>query len=220
MASATIPMTLFDVPSIQLPFGIEMQALADFSKGPPTQAAMVSSLLAQVMPAMAAMAPVLNLLSVFSALKDFASDPLVKGPPLVTALEKVLEMLDPLPFVTAVKSILLLVIAYLESFIQTMSGLLAFQSSIDLSIAAGNPNLLASLQLASSNASVSMQQLMLSLGPLAPVMSLIQTFVSAGGVPIALPSIADLKAEKDVAKALQTLSGMLSTLQQALEALP
>jgi hypothetical protein len=217
---STIPTALFDVPSVQLPFGIEMQAIADFSKGPPTQAAMVSSLLVQVMPAMAAMTPVLNILKVFSALKDFASDPLVNGPPLVTALEKALEMLDPLPFVAAVKSILLLVIAYLEGFIQTMTGLLAFEASIDFSIAAGNPDLLASLQSASNNANVSMQQLMLSLGPLAPVTDMIETFVGAGGISIALPSISGLKGEKDIAQALQTLSGMLTALQQVLEALP
>jgi hypothetical protein len=220
LASSTIPLTLFDVPSVQLPFGIEMQALADFSKGPPTQASMVSSLLSQVMPAMAAMTPVLSLLNVFSALKDFASDPLGNAGPLIAALENALKLLDPLPFVEAVKSILLLVIAYLQSFIQTMSGLLAFQSSIDFSIAAGNPNLLASLQQASNNASVSIQQMMLSLGPLAPVMTLIQTFIGVAGISIALPSIADLKAEKDTAQALQTLSSMLSTLQQALEGLP
>jgi hypothetical protein len=220
-SSSLVTTTLFQVPTVQLPFGVEMQALADYSKGPPTQAGMLSSLLTQVMPAMAAMSPILTVLNTLSALKDFAQDPLnpLKVAALVTALGNAIGLINPAEFVVAIKSILQLVIGYLEAFIQTMSGLLAFQASIDLSIAQGNPDLMASLQQSSNNASVSIQQLMLSLGPIAPVMTLIQPFIAISGASIALPSIASLQGEKDVAKAVQTLGTMLADLQQALEAL-
>jgi hypothetical protein len=207
------------MPSIQLPFGIQMQALADYSKGAPTEAAMVSSLLVQAMPAMAAMSPLLNLLNVFSALKDFLGDPL-KLPPLIAALEKVIAMLEPVPFAAAVKSILLLVISYLKTFIQTMTGLLAYQASIDFSIAAGNPALQASLQTASSNASAAIEQLMITLGPIAPIMDMVKPFLSLGGVSIDLPSVSSLQGENDVQQAMVTLGGMLNDLQQVLEAIP
>jgi hypothetical protein len=218
-SSSYISATPFPVPSVQLPFGIEMQALADYSKGAPTEASMVSSLLVQTMPAMAAMSPLLNLLNVFSALKDFLGDPL-KLPPLIAALEKVIAMLDPVPFAAAVKSILLLVISYLKTFIQSVTGLLAYQASIDFSIAAGNPALQASLQAASTNASASIEQLMLTLGPIAPVMDLVKPFLSLSGISIDLPSVSGLQGEKDVQKVLVSLGGMLSDLQQVLEAIP
>jgi hypothetical protein len=171
------------------------------------------------MPAMAAMSPLLNLLNVFSALKDFLGDPL-KLPPLIAALEKVIAMLEPVPFAAAVKSILLLVISYLKTFIQTMTGLLAYQASIDFSIAAGNPALQASLQTASSNASAAIEQLMITLGPIAPIMDMVKPFLSLGGVSIDLPSVSSLQGENDVQQAMVTLGGMLNDLQQVLEAIP
>ena len=197
-----------------------MQALADFSKGPPSQCAMLSSLMVQLTPAMAAMSPLLKILNVFSALNDFLPANVTKLPPLLDALAEVIAMLDPFPFVSAVKSILLLVIAYLNCFIQTMMGLLEFQASIDFSLAIGNPALQASLQCASNNATVSMQQLMLSLGPLGPIMELVKPFMSVAGLSFALPSISDLQGEQDIEQALQKLSAMLTDLQQVLQAIP
>jgi hypothetical protein len=219
-SSGCIPTVTFDVPSIQLPFGIELQAVADFSKGPPTQCAMLSNLLVQLTPAMAAMTPLLNVLSIFALLKDFVQGDVTKIPALVVALEKVIEMVTPLPFVAAVKSILLLIIAYLNCFIETVTGLLEFQASIDLSLAVGNPDLQASLQCASGNASVAIQQMMLSLGPLGPVMEILKPFISMGGISIALPSVSSLQGEKDIEGTLESLSKMLTDLQQVLEALP
>jgi hypothetical protein len=198
-----------------------MQALTDYSKGPPTQAGMLSSLLTQVVPALAAMSPILTILNTFSAIKDFSSDPLNPNAviKLGKALDKAINLIDPAAFVVALKSVLQLVIGYLEAFIEAMGGLLAYQASIDFSIAQGNSDLMASLENSSSNASVSIQQLMLSLGPIAPIMALIQPFIALSGASISLPSIASLQAEQDVAKALKTLATMLATLQQVLEAL-
>jgi hypothetical protein len=197
-----------------------MQSVADFSKGPPNQCAMLANLLVQLTPAMAAMAPIITILNVFAAMKGFVQSPLTGGGPLLSALEGVIAMLDPFPFVAAVKSILLLVIGYLECFIQTMEGLLAFQASIDLSVAAGNPALQASLQCASNNAQTSIQQLMQSLGPIGPIMQLIQPFMSIGNLSIALPSVSSLQGAQDVEQALQSLSKMLTDLQQVVEAIP
>jgi hypothetical protein len=139
---------------------------------------------------------------------------------LISALEEVIAMLDPAPFIAAVKSILLLVISYLNCFIQAMEGLVEFQASIDLSVAAGNPDLQASLQCASDNASASIQQLMQSLGPIGPIMQLIQPFMSIAGLSISLPSISSLQGAQDVEKALESLSKMLTDLQQVVEAIP
>lgn len=197
-----------------------MQAVADFSKGPPAQCVMLSSLIVQLMPAMAAMAPLLKILNVFAALKNFLPANPTALPALISALEEVIAMLDPAPFAAAVKSILLLVISYLNCFIQTMEGLIEFQASIDLSVAVGNPDLQASLQCASDNASVSIQQLMQSLGPIGPIMQLIQPFMNIAGLSISLPSVSSLQDGQNIEQALQSLSKMLTDLQQVVEAIP
>lgn len=197
-----------------------MQAVADFSKGPPNQCAMLSSLIVQLMPAMAAMTPLLKILNVFAALKNFLPANITALPALLDALAEVIAMLDPLPFVAAVKSILLLVISYLNCFIQTMEGLLAFQASIDLSLAVGNPDLQVSLQCASDNASASIQQLMQSLGPIGPIIQIIQPFMSIAGLSISVPSVSSLQGAQDIEQTLQSLSKMLTDLQQVVEAIP
>ncbi len=174
-SSVCVPMITFDVPSVQLPFGVELQAAADFSKGPPTQCAMLANLLVQLAPALAAMSPVFKILKVFSAMKDFFGPPPnpFKAGDVVTAIEGVLAMIDPAQFLPVIKSILLLLIAYLNCFIEAMTSLLEFQSRIDLTIAVGNPDLQASLQCASANAATSMQQMVQALGPLGPLSAML-----------------------------------------------
>jgi hypothetical protein len=221
MATVCVPRVSFDVPSVTLPFGIEMQGFADFSKGPPSQCQMLSSLMVQIMPAMAAFSPIIKILGVLQAVEG-----LVKLPPDITGflakLNAVLSLIDPLPMISAVKSILLLVITYLNCFIQSMTNVLALQAQLELSIAsaAGNPDLLASLQCASGNVSVSIQQLMLSLGPLAPLMELIQPLMGIAGLSFALPSFsssAGAQSTEEIEQTLQTLSKTLTDLQQVLE---
>jgi len=196
-----------------------MQGFADFSKGPPSQCAMLSSLMVQIMPAMAAFSPIIKIIGILQAVKGLvAIPPDISG--FTAKLEAVLNLIDPLPMVAAVKSILLLVITYLQCFIQTMEGLLEFQASIDLSVAVGNPDLQASLQCASNNASVSIQQVMQSLGPIGPLMELIQPLMSIAGLSFALPSFSSLQAAQDIEQTLQTLSTTLTDLQQVVEAIP
>ena len=219
-SSICIPTVTFEVPKVQLPFGIELQATADFSKGPPTQCALLASLLLQLAPAMAAMTPLLTVLNVFADLKSFLQGDVTKLVALLGDLTAVIEMLSPLQFLESIKSILLLVIAYLNCFIESLTSLLEFQASIDLSLAVGNPDLQASLQCANGNAGIAIQQMMLSLGPLGPVscncfspLSALQEF------PLRLPAISSLQGEKDIEGALKSLSKMLTDLQKVLEAL-
>jgi hypothetical protein len=217
------PKISFQVPNVSLPFGAQFQAVADFSKGPPSQCAMLSSLLVQITPALAAMNPILQILQVFSAMLNFVKSPLTSAGEAISAITNIIEMITPATFVPPVKSILLLVVGYLECFVQTMEGLLEIQGSIDLSIAAGNPDLTASLQCASNNVQVSISQLMQSLGPIGPILELVQPFISiigSVGISIPLPSISSLQGSQDIEGALKTLSTMLTDLQQVLEAIP
>lgn len=218
-AGTCVPQVSFEIPSVTLPFGIEMQGFADFSKGPPSQCAMLSSLMVQIMPAMAAFSPILKIIGILQAVKGLVGTPPDIGG-FVSKLEAVLQLIDPFPMLEAVKSILLLVITYLNCFIEAMNSVLEIQASIDISAAVGNPALQASLQCASDNATLSMQQLMQSLGPLDPLMQLIQPLMSIAGLSFTLPSMSSLQGAKDIEQTLKQLSTMLTDLQQVLEALP
>jgi hypothetical protein len=218
VSTGCVPQVSFQVPSVTLPFGIEMQGFADFSKGPPTQCAMLSSLMVQIMPALAAFSPIMKIIGILGTVKALVGPPPDPGA-FVSKLQEVLDLIDPAPMISAVKSILLLVITYLNCFIQAMESVLEMQASIDMSIAVGNPDLQASLQCASNNASVSMQQLMQSLGPVGPLLDLMQPFMSIAGISFALPSLSSLQGAEDIEQTLKTLSTTLTNLQQVLEAI-
>jgi hypothetical protein len=76
--------------SIPLPFGGELKALLDMSKGPPNDCAIVHSLMLQITPMLAGMECLLRVLKAVKALKDaVAVPPDVSG--LLTALEELAE---------------------------------------------------------------------------------------------------------------------------------
>lgn len=213
------------VPSVSLPFGIQMQGVADLSKGPPNNCALLASLMVQVTPALAAFTPIITILNVFIALKKF----IAKFPPdpstLLPALEAAIELVDPLTFVPPVKSILMLIIQYLQCFISTMEGLLAVQANIDLSSAQGNPDLLASLTCASDNVTASISAVTQSLGPLGPLLQTVQPLIgiaSSAGVSIPALTIPDLSGvgAQEMEQTLETLSQTLTDLLQVIEAIP
>ena len=142
---------------------------------------------------------------------------------LIPALAAAIELIDPLSFVAPVKSILLLIIQYLLCFTSTMEGLLATQASIDLSIAEGNPDLLASLTCASDNVNASMSAVLQSLGPLGPLLQTVQPLISiasSAGVSFPVLTIPDLSGAQDMEQTLKTLSQTLTDAQQVISAIP
>ena len=221
-SSVCTPSAPLVVPSVSLPFGIQMQGVADLSKGPPNNCAMLSSLMVQVTPTLAAFTPIITILNVLVALKAFVGPPPDPGK-LLSALSAVIEMVDPVSFVAPVKSILLLIIQYLLCFISTMEGLLDAQASIDLSIAQGNPDLLASLNCASDNVSASMSAVMQSLVPLGPLLQTVQPLIgiaNSAGVSFPVLAIPDLSGAQDLEQTLKTLSQTLTDMQQVITAIP
>ena len=70
-----------------------------------------------------------------------------------------------------IKGILSLVVRFLSCFIGDLESILKFQATIDLSAADGNPVLRDSLICAQNNAKRSMDNMMMSLQPLQPIMN-------------------------------------------------
>lgn len=206
--------------------GIELQAVADFSKGPPTNCALLQNLMVQLMPALAGLTCIFKILGVIAALEKFMQNPVnpSSATGVLTAIGDMGECITSIIPGTAlfemIKSILLLVIEYLKCFVEAIKSVLDFQVGIDLNGAAGNPALLQSLQCASDNAATTMQQMMMALAPIQPLFKMLEPVIKLSNLPIQLPSIADITGAKDVAEAVDKLDAMLTEMQQIVASIP
>ncbi|HEY8947049.1 MAG TPA: hypothetical protein VIM73_22550, partial [Polyangiaceae bacterium] len=120
---------------IELIGGVRLSAFLDFSKGMPNTASVVFSLLQQLSPVLAGLAPILNILAVIKALADFATNPLVKGPDLIVAINKIAGMfvaLTPAGIAVTIAGILRAIIAFLQSFIVQLRAVIEYQAKIAL----------------------------------------------------------------------------------------
>ncbi len=227
-ASATICVEIpqISIPTVSLPMGIELQAVADFSKGPPTNCALLQNLMVQLMPALAGLTCIFKILGVIAALEKFMQNPVnpSSATGVLTAIGDMGECITSIIPGTAlfemIKSILLLVIEYLKCFVEAIKSVLDFQVGIDLNGAAGNPALLQSLQCASDNAATTMQQMMMALAPIQPLFKMLEPVIKLSNLPIQLPSIADITGAKDVAEAVDKLDAMLTEMQQIVASIP
>jgi hypothetical protein len=206
--------------------GIELQAVADFSKGPPSDCALLHNLLIQLMPTLAGFTCILKILNVIGALEKFVQGPLnpsnVSG--VVSAIGDMTDCLNivlgPFAVIQTIKDILLLIISYLKCFLDAIKSILHFQVGIDLNSAQGNPTLLASLQCASDNAQTSMQQLLQALAPIEPLFKMMQPLIKISQLPIVLPPISDLANAQNISQAVDQLDAMVTQLQQIVEQIP
>lgn len=218
------------IPSVSLPMGIQLQAVADFSQGPPNNCALLTNLIAQLMPTLAGLTCIFKILGVVAALKE-ALGGLTSAPPDFSGIPKVLtaigNMAECLSIVipgiglyTMIKDMLLLIISYLKCFVDAIKSVLDFQVGIDLSVAQGNPDLLASLQCASGNADAAMDQIMLAVGPIGPLFDMIQPIIGLAGLSIQLPSLSGIKGASNVAEAVDQMDAMLTQMQQIVASIP
>lgn len=212
---------------ISLPFGGELRSLTNIADGPPTDCALVHSLMLQVTPMLASMACLLKMLKVISALKATAESGFLKAGELITAIDDMAGclgiVLGPIPICTMVKDILKMIIAYLNCLIDAVESVLNFQVGIDLNAAQGNPVLLSSLECAQNNAQTALQGVMGATTGLQPLFELINMALSiVGQDPIAIPALSastpspgellgedPLKPVKDIVQALQTAADAL-----------
>jgi hypothetical protein len=212
------------IPSISLPMGIQLQAIADLSKGPPTDCALLHNLMVQLMPTLAGLNCILKILKVVGALEQFVQSPLTAAGGVLSALADMSEclsiVLGPAAIIPTIKDILNLIISFLLCFVQAMESILNFQAGINLSAAQGNPALLSSMQCASQNAQVSMQAMMQALAPIQPLFSMIQPLIKISQLPIELPSLAQVTGAQNVEKGLEELAAVLTEMKQIVAAIP
>jgi hypothetical protein len=234
MATATQnpcgPLGSISIPSISLPMGIQLQAVADFSQGPPNNCALLTNLIVQLMPTLAGLTCIFKILNVIGKLEGFLNAfPNIPSVPAkaaevveaITGMSECLSIVIPgIGLFTFIKDMLLLIIEYLKCFVDAIKSILNFQVGIDLSVAQGNPDLLSSLQCASGNADAAMAQLMQALGPIEPLFNMIQPVIALSQLPIQLPSLSAITGASNVVEAVNQLDAMLTEMQQIVASIP
>jgi hypothetical protein len=194
---------------ITLPFGVELNAVADFSKGPPSNCALIQSLMVQLSPALAGMACIFKMLNVFVQLAKI-NNPLNVPSGIVNVAKAAAELTDcflfPAQIVCMIVGILNMIISFLLCIIEAVESLLTFRVGIDFSLATGNPTLLASLTCAQNNANASSAQLARALLLIEPLLITIQPILGlAPTVPGPINDV--IKAIPNAIASIQTALG-------------
>lgn len=218
-----IPCPKLDKPvhlSIALPFGGELSALADISKGPPSDCALVHSLMLQLAPTLAGMTCFFKVLKVMQALASVKMpQDIIKVATAAADLAECFMVFLHIP--KMIKDILQVIIHFLHCIITAIKSIVNFQIGIDLNSADGNPVLLAALQCAQDNAETSMAQMMQSMAVVQPLMDMISPLMEMGGLSLKLPSLGDLSGDlKDMTKTLDQLEAAVQQLQDIIDSIP
>jgi hypothetical protein len=217
--------------SIQLPTGSKLSAIADVSKGVPTDCALTFSLLIQLAPLLGSMECLFKVLKLLKPLID-----VINGLPLppVKALADFAKaaadlapcLLVPTPasLIPFIRDILCLVLKVLKCFLGQMGTLLEVMSGlslkIDLARAAGNAALLSALECAQENVQTSMAHLTQSVAPLSVIFELIGPLMGIAGIqPIQLPGLGGGRDVAALRQTIATLQGVVGTIQQVVDAL-
>lgn len=214
---------------IQLPTGAALTAVADISKGVPTDCAMAFSLLLQIGPLLASMECLLKILKLLAPLIQ-----VVKGlpfPPVkaisdfaVAAAELGPCLALPLQLKDFIKDILCLIlkmlrclIGGLKSVVDVLGGL---QLQLKIAIDEGNTELQKSLECAQENANTSAQHLMSSMEVLAAFLALVQPLMEMAGIEaFKLPAIGAETDVESLKKVLEVLTGVADSLHVITEGL-
>jgi hypothetical protein len=218
------------IPNLTLLGGAELNGFLDFSQGTPTDCKLTFNLLLQLAPLLASMACLLKVLNVIGKLQAFveaAKPPFLKLPGTIPDLLAAIgELKDCIPafaipqMLIMIKGMLSLIINFLNCFISQLEDLLKFQMSIDLTAAKGNPVLRDTLLCAQSNAKTSMDNLMLSLQPVQPLLNMVTTVASIAGQSISLPKLSDISANQDQAQTITALKQSIGTIKQVVDSIP
>lgn len=216
---------------VQLPTGGSISALADISKGIPTDCSMTFSLMLQVAPLLASLECLLKILKLLKPLIDVVNG--LPVPPVKAIQEFVKAAADlapclliptPLSMIPFVKDLLCLILKALKCFLQQMKTLLGLMSGLSLQLIsaqnAGNTELASSIQCAQENAQAQAAALGASIEPIGVILDLMGSVMGIAGVePIKLPALgsqANLTSLNQFVKDIQGVVGVLETVTEAL----
>lgn len=193
--------------SIKLPFGSELKGIADLSKGPPSDCALIHSLMLQIGPLLAGLQCLLMLGKIFSSLSNFSpTNPKSVTDLVGAALDFVNKCIPkPIDFVCTVLDVVRLLVKYLKCLVEAVLSVLQFQVGIDFSAAQDNPVLFASLNCAQNNAAASMSQLKDAIAIVESILSLMDPVIQMAESFLPQPVKDGLKTISDAKKALESV---------------
>jgi hypothetical protein len=210
---------------VQLPTGGSITAVADISKGIPTDCAMVFSLIVQVMPLMASMECLLKILKLLKPLIDVIKGlpfPPVKaiGDFIAAAKDLSTCLLIPTPanLLPFVRDILCLILKMLKCMIGSLKTVVdvlgGLQIQLALAAEEGNTELQKTLQCSQENAATAAAHLMSSMEVLGAVLALVGPLMEMAGVKgLKLPALGAATDVESLQTVLQTLQGVADTLE-------
>jgi hypothetical protein len=216
---------------VTLPTGGAITAVADISKGIPTDCAMVFSLVVQVMPLMASMECLLKILKLLKPLID-----VIKGlpfPPIKAISDFIAAAKDlstclliptPAMLLPFVRDILCLILKMLKCMIGGLKTVVDVLGGLQLQLAVaideGNTELQKTLQCSQENAATAAEHLMSSMEVLAAVFALVGPLMEMAGVKgLKLPALGagtDVESLKTVLETLQGVADSLETITAAI----
>lgn len=208
--------------TIPTPFGVELKSIVDPSKGPPSDCALVHSLMLQLTPMLAGFSCILKVLGVVASLEKFVKNPITGAGDLLQALSKAAScfgLVNPLPWLGMIKGILQMILAYIGCLIQAFESIRNFKAGVDLGAEGATPLLLNTLQCASSNADTSLDALMSSMEPVQPLLQVLDLIGQITDMNLSLPSL-NLSLLGSGPDPLQPLIAFHDQLQQVVDTLP
>lgn len=224
------------VPQIRLPTGGTIKAVADLTRGIPSDCSLNINLAVQLAPLMASIECLVKVLAVIKPLIEVVKalappNPIALGQAVpdflkaADAMKGCLLIPTPLAMIPFVKDILLLIIAMLRCLIGQMRSILGMLSGLELKItsarSSGNTDLLASLECARENGKVAMDSTMMGIEPIAVLLELAGPFMGIAGVdPIKLPAMAAAEDLAVIEQNLAALQEVLETMQAIVDVLP
>ena len=223
-----------DMPDLTLPTGGKIKAIADITKGIPSECSMNVNLLIQIAPIMASMECLLKVLKFLAVLID-AFKSATSPPKIITALGDIVKAGEDLipcigmPTLTIplfIKDLLLLIIKILKCVLQALKSLVELLDGLELEISSaaqnGNDALAAQLECAKENGLMAAQGAMQAIDPIATILQLASPFlgVMPGAPKIEFPAIASDGSLDGFKTVITTLEDVVLVLEGIVESLP
>jgi hypothetical protein len=218
---------------ITLPTGGTLSAFSDLSKGIPSDCSLTFSLMLQIAPFLASIECLLKVLGLIGPLIEFVKavpDPIKLGstvPKFLQAAEKLMPciaVVTGLGIIPFIKDLLCLIIKALKCFLGQMKTLLGIMGGLSLQLtaaqAAGDTDLMNAIQCEQNNAQALASNMTASIEPIGVILELAGTlFGIAGMKPITLPAIGSATDLASLNTVVETIQGVVGTLQIAADAL-
>lgn len=216
---------------VQLPTGGSLTAFSDISKGIPNDCSMSFNLLLQIAPLLASMECLVRVLKLIKPLID-----VIQGLPMppVKAIQEFAKaaadlapcLLVPTPasMIPFIRDIICLIIKVLKCFLGQLKTIYGVMSGLKLQLnaaqTAGNFELQKTIECAQENAATSAAHLTNAIEPIGVLLNLVGPFMGIAGVePITLPTLGSASDAEALNQTIQTLQGVVGTLQIAADAL-